>query len=128
MIEVIQIGLGTDIKDNTLLGFLYVLFKYQGTLADKKKLLETRFQMKLTRQMEGALTNMCNLGEGLIADGIELGLAQGLEQGLEQGLQDLIETYQDDMQLSYDEAVAKLQKKRKLDKSEAERIVKKFWN
>ena len=42
MIEVIQIGLGTDIKDNTLLGFLYVLFKYQGTLADKKKLLETR--------------------------------------------------------------------------------------
>lgn len=47
MIEVIQIGLGTDIKDNTLLGFLYVLFKYQGTLADKKKLLETRFQMKL---------------------------------------------------------------------------------
>ena len=40
----------------------------------------------------------------------------------------MIETYQDDMQLSYDEAVAKLQKKRKLDKSEAERIVKKFWN
>ena len=61
-------------------------------------------------------------------EGMRQGMKEGLEQGLEQGLQDLIETYQDDMQLSYDEAVAKLQKKRKLDKSEAERIVKKFWN
>ena len=46
-----------------------------------------RFFIPMTNELEGGISNMCNLSDGVEAIGIEKGMEKGLAQGREQGLE-----------------------------------------
>ena len=70
----------------------------------RSRILEGKFGIPMTEKLETEVSEMCNLSQGLLeeglADGLEKGLAEGLEKGLvkgraeetEHGMQILIQT------------------------------------
>lgn len=53
--------------------------------SEKKKILEEDFSIKMTKQLEGEVSVMCNLSEDVEQRGIAKGFAQGMAQGIAQG-------------------------------------------
>ena len=49
--------------------------------AEKKKILESEFDLDISSDMEKEMNTMCNLSEGIF----ERGIVQGIEQGIERG-------------------------------------------
>ena len=64
-----------------LLEFLEVLFSQDRTADEKKRILESDFDVPMTEQFESEVRQMCNLSEGVFEKGYERGIEQGLEQG-----------------------------------------------
>lgn len=48
----------------------------------KKEMLEQKHQMHMTRELEGGITSMCNLSEGLWERALEEGMEKGIEKGV----------------------------------------------
>lgn len=42
--------------------------------------------MKMTTELEGCVSDMCNISEAILERALEEGLEKGLEQGLEKGI------------------------------------------
>ena len=53
--------------------------------AEKKKILESEFDLDISSDMEKEMNTMCNLSEGIFERGIVQGIERGIEQGIEQG-------------------------------------------
>ena len=51
---------------------------------EKKEQLE-EYKIKMSRNLEGGLAEMCNLSKGVLEKGLKQGLEKGLEQGMEKG-------------------------------------------
>ena len=45
----------------------------------------------MTTELEGCVSDMCNISEAILERALEEGLEKGIEQGLEQGLEQGIE-------------------------------------
>jgi len=76
------IYLGADDSGNDLVRFLKLLFRdTEKSAAEKKKILESEFDLDVSSDMEREMNTMCNLSEGIF----ERGIVQGIEQGIEQG-------------------------------------------
>lgn len=67
---------------NKLIHMLSTLFSQKLDADAKKKILEQEHQMKMTRELEGGIHSMCNVGEGL--------WERAMEQGFERGRQEAI--------------------------------------
>ena len=82
LLNIIMIYLGADDSDNELVRFLKLLFRDTAkSAAEKKKILESEFDLDVSSDMEREMNTMCNLSEGIF----ERGIVQGIEQGIEQG-------------------------------------------
>lgn len=66
----------------------------------------------MTTELEGCVSDMCNISEAILERALEEGLEKGIEQGLEQGLEQGIEKNQLDN-------IVKLMKKLSLTEEEA---------
>ena len=66
----------------------------------------------MTTELEGCVSDMCNISEAILERALEEGLEKGLEQGLEQGIEQGIEKNQLDN-------IVKLMKKLSLTEEEA---------
>ena len=66
----------------------------------------------MTTELEGCVSDMCNISEAILERALEEGLEKGLEQGLEKGLEQGIEKNQLDN-------IVKLMKKLSLTEEEA---------
>ena len=55
------------------------------TASEKITTLHNDFEIDLTREGEGDLVVMCNLGEGIYEDGLMKGKQEGWEKGREEG-------------------------------------------
>ena len=62
------------------------LFSSTETSAEKKEILESDFNMKMTRKEESEVERMCNVSEGIWEEALEQGMLKGMEQGIEQGM------------------------------------------
>ena len=71
---------------NKLIHMLSTLFSQKLDADAKKKILEQEHQMKMTRELEGGIHSMCNVGEGLW----ERAMEQGLERGRQEGRQEAV--------------------------------------
>ena len=60
-----------------LLEFLEVLFSQDRTAEEKKRILESDFDIPMTEQFESEVRQMCNLSEGVFEKGYERGIEQG---------------------------------------------------
>lgn len=83
---IINIRVGENMPPSpcALISMLEVLFSRRSA-AEKKSILETKYGMVMTVELEGRLNTMCNFSECIIEMGIEEGLEKGREQGLKQG-------------------------------------------
>ena len=82
-----SICLGRPEDDNYtgILKLLEVLLSSERDPSEKKKILEEGFSIKMTKQLEGEVSVMCNLSEDVEQRGIAKGFAQGMAQGIAQG-------------------------------------------
>lgn len=71
-----------EIEDG-LLGFLDVLFSSDRSLDEKRDILEKRYGVSMTEEMELEVQDMGSVGIGLLEEGYERGIERGLVQGEE---------------------------------------------
>lgn len=45
------------------------------------------YGLKMTTELEGCVSDMCNISEAILERALEEGLEKGLEQGIEQGIE-----------------------------------------
>ncbi len=65
---------------------LGALFIPEVSLQEREDIIQKEFGIEIKGDRKEMLHDMCNLGQGILEQGLEQGLVQGLEQGLEQGL------------------------------------------
>ena len=96
LINIVMVYLAKGPVRNRMLALLQLLFKEtKKTAAEKKKLLQKRYDIDVTSDMEEEMRTMCNLSEGIaeeawaggMAQGMERGMAQGIERGMTQGME-----------------------------------------
>lgn len=103
---------------NKLIAMLEVLL---SSTKKKEKMQQLEgYGLKMTTELEGCVSDMCNISEAILEraleEGLEKGIEQGLEKGLEQGLEQGIEQGIEKNQL---DNIVKLMKKLSLTEEEA---------
>ncbi len=71
-----------DELDQNVIGMLEVLLKGHLSAEQRKDILEQRYGIEMTRQIEEEVGHMCNLSKGIYEDGMAQGMAQGVTQGI----------------------------------------------
>ncbi len=71
---------------NELISMLEDLIKGKDA-EEKKRKLETKYDMIMSEEFEGRLSQMCNLSGWVLEEGFEQGVQQGIEHGIQQGIQ-----------------------------------------
>ena len=84
--------IGDQRTENNLLNLLRLIFKQNLSGAEKRKLLEQEYDMKLTEDMGEELNMMCNLSEGILERGIETGEKKGDVKGRAESVRSLMES------------------------------------
>ena len=78
------------------------------------------YGLKMTTELEGCVSDICNISEAILEraleEGLEKGIEQGIEQGIDQGLEQGIEQGIEKNQL---DNIVKLMKKLSLTEEEA---------
>ena len=62
------------------------LFSRQKTVDERKKILENEFGIRMTKEDTGRMDEMCNMGQALLDEGIEIGEAKGIKIGEAKGI------------------------------------------
>lgn len=89
---IINIRSGKNRKDsqNTLISMLEKLLS-EADADEKKHILEEKYGMIMTAELEGRIQTMCNLSENIMAMGIAEGIEKGIEKGIKKGIVEGIE-------------------------------------
>ena len=74
----------TPVKEKYI-NMLSTILTMELNFEEKRSILEGEHGLVLTREVEGGLKNMCNLGYGLAQNAWNKGINQGITQGLTQG-------------------------------------------
>lgn len=84
LMSVVTICLGKlDAENYTgILKFLDVLLSSSRAAAEKKKILEEEFGVAMSEELEREVLIMCNLSQGVKAEGREEGIGIGREEGI----------------------------------------------
>lgn len=82
--SVVTICLGKPDAENYtgILKFLDVLLSSSRAAAEKKKILEEEFGVAMSEELEREVLIMCNLSQGVKAEGREEGIGIGREEGI----------------------------------------------
>ena len=67
-----------------------MLLSSERTTAEKKNVLESRFGIAMTEEMEGEVTEMCNLSDVLEERAMEKGIAEGIMLGVTNNIKQLM--------------------------------------
>ena len=87
LLQVIIIHLGIDNEENELIGFLNTLFD-NGTPAEARKaIMENKYHIAITEDIEKEMNEMCNLSQSIEQRGIEIGEQRGIEIGEQRGIE-----------------------------------------
>ena len=72
-------------KEKALVNMLKVLFDGSINVAERENILETEYDLKMSREGKEHLVKMCNLSDWIEEQAIEKGIKKGREQGREEG-------------------------------------------
>ena len=96
-------------SENEVIRFLHILFVSDMEAAEKKQILEEKYQIKMTRELEEAMDDMCNVIEYYERKTRVEALAEGKEAGIVEGevntMLKAIEKIEKNMNLSREEAM-----------------------
>ena len=84
LMRVVTICLGKPDSENYtgILKFLDVLLSSSRAATEKKKILEEEFGVAMSEELEREVLIMCNLSQGVKAEGREEGIGIGREEGI----------------------------------------------
>ena len=87
LMSVVTICLGKPDAENYtgILKFLDVLLSSSRAATEKKKILEEEFGVAMSEELEREVLIMCNLSQGVKAEGREEGLREGRKEGISIG-------------------------------------------
>ena len=74
-------------KEKALVNMLKVLFDGSINVAERENILETEYDLKMSREGKEHLVKMCNLSDWIEEQAIEKGIKKGIEQGREEGIE-----------------------------------------
>ncbi len=93
-IEIIMVRLPEKYEDldggNSLIEMAKTLLTDEIEPQQKKDILESKFEIPMTEDVERRLLSMCNLSEGIYQNGVRQGKTQGIEQGRIQGIAECV--------------------------------------
>ncbi len=109
LMQLILVTLGEEgQEEEDLLRFFNILFSKKLPKEDKIHLLKTEFDFQMNDSMEGDVTDMCNLGRGVLLEGIQIGQEQGIQIGEERGYKTLAQKIMNMMKkasMTYEDAI-----------------------
>lgn len=79
-----------EVSQNTLISMLETLLS-QMDVEEKKSILEKKYGMIISVEIEGRMQKMCNLSEGILEEGWTAGRAEGVLHRSQQVILDLLE-------------------------------------
>lgn len=85
LMGIVFVYLGNSKVKDQMMNLLDLMFKSRKKASEKITVLHTDFGIDLTREREGDLETMCNLGEGIYEDGLMKGKQVGWEEGRKEG-------------------------------------------
>ncbi len=112
-----------DECENNILKLLKVLLSDRIATNKKTIILNDDFDIEPTVKIKKELNDMCNLSAGVRAEGREEGRLEGRAEGNFEGM---IRVYRE-FGTSFSETVDKISSKFNMSKSDAENIVKEYW-
>ncbi len=115
LLTVILICLGDsgDEKYAGILKLLDVLLSSEKEPEEKKSILRDDFGIKMTKELESGVSELCNLSKGIeekgIQKGIEKGIQKGIQKGIREGILASIQNLMDSMGWTVEQAMTALQ-------------------
>jgi hypothetical protein len=85
-----------------------VLLSNETKADEKRKILQTEFDIPMTQTLEGRLTDMCNLSDGVEARGIAKGIERGRAEGAVEATFAALKNLMDTLGLPLEQAMAVL--------------------
>ena len=82
-----SVGDKTNEINNEVLGMLNTLFSKKYSKSDKKSILQEKYNLTMTREIEEEAYNMCNYSDYIEMVGMERGMKKGMEKGMEEGME-----------------------------------------
>lgn len=114
LLTAVMICLG-DPEDNNydgILKLLDVLLSSGKKPEEKKRILQEDFAIRMTKELESEVVDVCNLSKGVeekgIAIGMERGIERGMERGMEAGMLQAIKNLMDTLKMTAEQAMAAL--------------------
>lgn len=78
-VVIVRLGSAEDVPEKNILRLLNILFSEEHSAEQKKQLLQQDFEIPMTQTLEGRISEMCNLSQGVENRGIAKGILQGAE-------------------------------------------------
>lgn len=109
LMALLMICLGNpEDTDCDILKLLDVLLSNEMEATEKQQVLQNNFGIPMTRELEGGLQDMCNLGEVIARENMEKGVAKGRTEGItERAISDL-KNLMETLGLSLEQAMSAL--------------------
>lgn len=87
LLSVVMLCLGDPDRENYdgILRMLDVLFSTKASEAEKRKILQDDYEIKMIQSMEGRVSDMCNLSKGIREKGEAIGIEKGIVIGRNEG-------------------------------------------
>jgi hypothetical protein len=98
----ILVCLGKRSEEATLTDLLEVALSNKIDPEEKIRILEEKYSIPMTIELEEEVMNMCNLSQGIKDEGIEIGLERGREENTIVSVENLMETLKLSMQQAMD--------------------------
>ena len=89
LFHIIMIGIGKDLpgqeEDYELHRFLGTIFSQKLAVEEKLHIMKTEYDITSEEDFREDVNEMCNLGEGIMEEGIAIGMEKGREEGIALG-------------------------------------------
>ena len=95
--------------DNSIIRLLSTLLSTTESVEKRKQILETEFNIPMTKEIEEEVLEMCNLGMAVEMNGVKRGIQTGITQGREQSLLESIKKMMKNLKLTAQQAMDTLE-------------------
>ena len=102
------------------------LFHSTRATTEKKKILEEEFGVAMNEELEREVLEVCNLSQGVRAEGREEGRQEGRCEGILEGIRATVRTCRN-FNISETDTVRNIMNEFSLSQEEAVNYVKKYW-
>ena len=86
LLHIVMIGIGKDLpgqeENYELHRFLGTIFSQKLAVEEKLHIMKTEYDISEEEDFRKDVNEMCNLGEGIMEEGIAIGMVQGREEGI----------------------------------------------